>query len=478
MSSGCAGAGWEADDRWQSPDQEKEKKEALLQLCHANGIREEDISRPERVTHIEMVLDDYCCMIALKYFVNLKSVCLIQQAIVKIEGLESSPDLEKLVLNENKISKIEGLGSCHRLKSLYLCTNAITELGTGLGGLRQLELLWICENLLGSLRGLELAPSLTELNAARNNISTVVNAFQQNQKLTVLNLADNHLVFFHEMLDVAKLPNLREVNFADPDWGENPLCRLNNYRTCVLFHMPTLKVHDRMRISQEEHQASETSFAKKRLYYNMRIKLVVRCAADCLRASKTLEDERISELRSEFEATAKDLKRVAAAALCNELGSAALRLAEDNAEDVNSDTMTRKQAACKIDMADASMALDTLSKDIERERDSLIQGLQLELQTGGNIRLEPGNLERDTWAQHVAELVRNRVKIEDLLPYGISEVKVLKVSKVHNQALRLRFEEQLERAQGDVRQQLDYLFYVPNPVVRQVHGNGPHQVCR
>mmetsp|Transcript_85019 Transcript_85019/g.154917 ORF Transcript_85019/g.154917 Transcript_85019/m.154917 type:complete len:119 (-) Transcript_85019:1-357(-) len=92
-----------------SGEDERAKKEAIAQLCHANGIREEDIQHPERVTNIEMVLDDYCCMGALKYFVNLKSVCLIQQAITTIEGLDSCPALERLLLNENRIKTIENL---------------------------------------------------------------------------------------------------------------------------------------------------------------------------------------------------------------------------------------------------------------------------------------------------------------------------------------------------------------------------------
>ncbi|CAJ1413480.1 unnamed protein product, partial [Effrenium voratum] len=124
-----------------------------------------DLNRPDNITSLEMVLDDYCCMRTLSYFPKLHSVCLIQQDMRKIEGLERCSELQRLLLNENAIEKIEGLQHCRKLQKLYLPFNCIKEIGDGLAGLENLEVLWLAGNQLSSLQGL-CTPNLTELNAA------------------------------------------------------------------------------------------------------------------------------------------------------------------------------------------------------------------------------------------------------------------------------------------------------------------------
>eukprot|EP00971_Amphidinium_carterae_P337679 6474604-Amphidinium_carterae.1 len=157
-----------------------------------------------------------------------------------------------------------------------------------------LRSLGMCDPALRSLDGLSHAENLVELNAARNQLTLVSGSFNANPKLTTVNLSDNSICSFQEVLDFARLPCLKDLAFSDPDWGENPICTLCNYKTYVLYHLPFLSTLDRMRIGDEERQASEAAFAKKKVYYNMRIKHVRRQAADCVRYAQQIHEERVT----------------------------------------------------------------------------------------------------------------------------------------------------------------------------------------
>eukprot|EP00927_Polykrikos_kofoidii_P060458 TRINITY_DN55439_c0_g1_i1.p1 TRINITY_DN55439_c0_g1~~TRINITY_DN55439_c0_g1_i1.p1 ORF type:complete len:1435 (-),score=232.12 TRINITY_DN55439_c0_g1_i1:221-4525(-) len=445
--------------------QEKIKNDALQHLLQANGISDDQLrNHPERVTRIEMVLDDYTCMATLSLFRKLKSVCLIQQAISKIEGLEECVELEMLLVNENRIQRIEGLHNCVKLKELNLCTNLIQDIGSSLKGLTSLQVLWLAENQLTSLCGLEHVPALVELNVSRNRLTTAVNAFEGNPKLRSVNLSDNKIGSFREVLELARHVGLRELSFADPDWGENPICQLCNYNTFILYHLPQLQLHDRMRVGDEEHLAAQSAFGKKSLYYNMRMKLIKRQAADGLRIARGLDEERVSAIHKEIETLAKVLKHFSACALARKMNpSGAQPSAVEAGEGRDLSTIERRWRECRIEVADAAVCRNALLENVQAEKEELIRGLLMELQTGGNIRMEAGCVEKDSWARHIAELVRSRFRPEEFEHFGVADIRVTQVTRIHNRSLRIRFEEALETEDIDCQKDLEYLFYVPDP---------------
>lgn len=65
--------------------------------------------------------------------------------------------------------------------------------------------------------------------------------------------------------------------------------------------------------------------------------------------------------------------------------------------------------------------------------------LLLELETGGNVRLEegkPGHI----WYNSCVELVKSRFFREDFERLGISSIKIQRVTRIHNRFLKTRFE--------------------------------------
>jgi len=68
-----------------------------------------------------------------------------------------------------------------------------------------------------------------------------------------------------------------------------------------------------------------------------------------------------------------------------------------------------------------------------------VKRLVLELETGGNIRLEDGR-PGDLWHDSCVDLVRSRFHSQDFLALGIKGVRVHRVTRIHNRHLRARFE--------------------------------------
>ena len=92
-----------------------------------------------------------------------------------------------------------GLESLGALKQLHLSSNKIAKI-EGVCGLRSLEVLWLNDNRLTAIDGLAALPHLKQLWLARNRIETIGAALDANAALEELNLADNKIGCFKELL--------------------------------------------------------------------------------------------------------------------------------------------------------------------------------------------------------------------------------------------------------------------------------------
>uniref|UniRef100_A0A3B3ZSQ7 Uncharacterized protein n=1 Tax=Periophthalmus magnuspinnatus TaxID=409849 RepID=A0A3B3ZSQ7_9GOBI len=100
--------------------------------------------------------------------------------------------------------------------------------------------------------------------------------------------------------------------------------------------------------------------------------------------------------------------------------------------------------------------------------DYAIQFLLIELESVGNIRFEEGS-STDPFSS-CCDLLHLRFSHSNYRAYDVTGIKINKVIRIHNTALRLRFEEKLQMLLSDesscltnYRRRLEHLFYVPNP---------------
>jgi hypothetical protein len=68
------------------------------------------------------------------------------------------------------------------------------------------------------------------MNVAGNKIETIGTGLDSLFDLKELNLANNRIGNFKELLNLNRLPGLKSAAFFDPHFGENPICNLCNYQ--------------------------------------------------------------------------------------------------------------------------------------------------------------------------------------------------------------------------------------------------------
>lgn len=378
-----------------------------------------------------------------------------QRAVEEIVGLEECFQLESLWISECNLWRISGLDGCRKLRKLYLHCNQLTRI-EGLSRLRELEVLWLAENQIPAIENLDALQSLRVLWLARNRITRIGSALDALVSLEELNLADNHIGFFREVRNLARLPHLRSVCFSDPHYGDNPVCNLCNYQTYCLFQLRQLAVLDTMVLSEESKAMAEATYMKKRMYYNMRIKTLKRNTTNVIRAAREAKQARASHTSLNLNVLLrqkKDIEREVDEAVWLPPPSGA------NASAERSSQLKAKHDALEQAVVQRTTALAAMHRSYEALKDEAVEvgeenisRLIVELETGGNIRLEDGT-PSDVWYASCANLLRSRMFASDFQRFGIADVRVTRVTRVHNRFLRNRFERRLHALLGAAGEQ-------------------------
>ncbi|EFJ09698.1 flagellar associated protein 234 [Selaginella moellendorffii] len=454
--------------RMVSPDE----CQALQDICEYNDITEEQlVSAPETIKSVEMfmhTLPRICCM---SFFPNLVSLSLVQQNLGGIHGLHNCPYLEVLRLNENHIQRIEGLDGCFRLKELYLHSNQISQV-RNISHLSSLEVLWLANNQIKKVEGLENLARLRELNLACNTISQLGDIVNL-KLLEHLNIAATGIGSFKEIGNLTRLKFLRDLRFADPNWGSSPIALLHNYQTYILFRMQQLIMLDSQDMAEELKQAAKATYTRKRVYYNMCIKSLQHNRENIASLSVKCESRRARSLQktlAKLFRNQKDLRQQMKQAhefqeAFRSTKTSFVGLEQSRRQDWwhHSKSMV---TTLENQISHVMARLDTLREDMHivraKERAAVerkIHWLKLELDTGGNIRMEIGN-PRDVWFKNCDNLVTSRFSLLDYSPFGITGVRVLKVIRIHNRFLQDRWEKSFEgKVVKSRKKHVEYLLY-------------------
>ena len=334
-----------------------------------------------------MFLFNYSKIQSLESFTGLTTVIICQQAITEIEGLDTLVNLEKLWICETNLSRIQGLDSCVKLKQLHLYSNRIKVL-ENLDNLHLLERLWIMDNQLTRLENLEHLVNLQSLHVARKNIRAIGNVLDNCMSLVDLNVSGNRLWSFKDLLNLTRASSLRRLAFSDCDYGDNPVCELCNYQTYVYFHLPQLQYLDTLPIPEEGKVLAEATYMKKKMYYNMRIKTLKRNASNIIRKATDAFSRRKEQLFQSLNALLR-LQRDIERAIW-EQGSQTVAL------EAKAPKVRDAVAQCWNLIASGEGQLESLRECVCGLAEHNASRLIVELETGGNIRLEDGK-PSDVW---------------------------------------------------------------------------------
>ncbi|XP_038612832.1 leucine-rich repeat-containing protein 9 isoform X2 [Tachyglossus aculeatus] len=469
------------------------QEEIIKELCSCNGLSYEKIEQEgSEISKLEMFFSGYPRIVGLSLFPNLTSLTVVGQEIQKIAGLEFCLFLKELWLAECLILKIEGLQNCNNLEKLYLYYNKISKI-ENLDTLTKLEVVWLNNNQIKKVEGLQMLKSLKDVNLAGNCISSIGQCFDPNEKIERLNLSGNQMCSLKELTNLARLPHLVDLGLSDPLYKPNPVCLLWNYATHILYHMPKLQRLDTIDVSQKPiKEMADTMAMKKIMYYNMRVKTVYRHLNEELEKLKErkhrlqkLPEDQIKLLSFNIKNLEREMSELQGAGKLpshhkDEPGKSKDPKSKAAPEETRLEhKFCEKLHRLKERMTFWSKKLDEIESvyqvEVKRKKESYslsVPFLLTELETVGNIRFEEGT-PSDAWFNSCHELILSRFCAWDFRAYGITGVKINRIIKMHNQGLRLKFEEKFQVFSDDElandseisRKMLDCLFYVFNPEI-------------
>jgi Leucine-rich repeat (LRR) protein len=417
----------------------------LQDLCRDNGLTASQFAKKApTVATLVTFLGFWPNMKSVMHFSALRELSIVKHpTISRIEGLESCPNLEQLTITECGITQIENLEACRKLKKLNLSSNNIQSMEP-VSMLDALEELWLCDNSIERLEGLWRATKLTTLWVCRNRIERIDSALNACVNLVELNLADNRIFSFKSLLSLANLDQLSVLTLSDPHYGENPVCRLCNYQTYVMCQLTRLSWLDTVELSSRTKQIAEATMLKKKMYYNMRIKCMKRDAHHRIRRANDVRRNHEQHIEMNISALARHKKEIEQALLdlaCEEMGKM---------DDEEAQSMRDKLRAIDEYLTEKCGTMARMNQDFDRVQTRLewaadvnISRLLLELDTGGNIRLEDGS-PSDAWYASCVDLIKSRLFAADLRPFGVSDVRITRVTRINNRYLRNRFHARME----------------------------------
>ncbi|XP_063691021.1 leucine-rich repeat-containing protein 9-like isoform X3 [Bolinopsis microptera] len=486
----------------QPPSQEEEV--IIRDLCIRNGLSSDKIIKgmmKRSVPRLENFFSGHCQMIRYNFFPGLRELEIMSLPLDRVQGLSACVSLEKLWICECKIRTLEGLEKCKSLRKLYLYSNQIQKI-QGISNLYNLNTLWLNNNLIREIEGISKLVSLTDLNLASNKITEIGSSLKGHPNLESLNLSGNMLSSFKDLTNLVELSKLRFVGLKDPLYQSNPVCSLCNYSTHLLYHLPFLSHLDTIDISNGHLQKlAEATVQKKKMYYTMRVKMLQRNRAEM--------EARLCEERNKL--AALPYERVHVMNCC--IGD--INRSRNDRENSQFPIQNRENSEQEHgQIVDKLLALEArvehwireiskvdlwhhnAKRYIEKEVEGTISKLMLELECGGNVRLEEGQV-GDVWYNSCAELVQSRFCSADFKNLGITGIKINRIFRIHNRILRAQFEEKLDEllerespadlakyGLSDARivtwksvpykRMLEYLFYIHNPNIAESVGSLNH----
>lgn len=125
-----------------------------------------------------------------------------------------------------------------------------------------------------------------------NSIQEIGDNLRQLKSLQELNLSGNKICNISEIMKLKKLKSLKIISFFDPHFGENPICKIYNYQTFMLYHFNHLEKFDNLIVNAESKKCAQIEFKKKRIYYNMKIKALRRFFITLKKVLKSAKEAR------------------------------------------------------------------------------------------------------------------------------------------------------------------------------------------
>ena len=422
--------------------------------------------KPEEKEAIEFVLgdfDNYHQMNELKSFINMTSLSLVYESIKSIsdivDNLPNPAMMKYLCLNENKLINLNGVEKLINLEELQVNFNQIEKI-ENISELNNLKKFWICENKIKTIENLPI--NITNFWAANNLIENIPEDFDKYKELEFLNIAGNFISDLTDIFTLEKLKSLKKLYLSDINFGENPICQYSNYRQILVHTFKDLELLDQVKITPMERQYVESIYIKRNLFFNNKIRQNHKINKMLFQMMKTykffLNNMKYHQVRF-FSQRQKMLEFAKYEKLY--LGTKN----ETNIEDIDKEIEASKNKvnSCLKIIEHMSNLFKNLKKYISNLNDLYIVINFYELESNGNFKLEPGNNELK-WVKSCESLMKSRLPSSFLNKFQFKNLSIYEIYKITNKKIKFIFDSLYDNLLdetnkfGDEQKYLDFFF--------------------
>ena len=422
--------------------------------------------KPEEKEVIEFVLgdfDNYHQMNELKSFINMTSLSLVYESIKSIseivDNLPNPAVMKYLCLNENKLINLNGVEKLINLEELQVNFNQIEKI-ENISELNNLKKFWICENKIKTIENLPI--NITNFWVANNLIENIPEDFDKYKELEFLNIAGNFISDLKDIFTLEKLKSLKKLYLSDINFGENPICQYSNYRQILIHTFKDLELLDQVKITPMERQYVESIYIKRNLFFNNKIRQNHKINKMLFQMMKTykffLSNMKYHQVRF-FSQRQKMLEFAKYEKLY--LGTKN----ETNIEDIDKEIEASKNKvnSCLKIIEHMSNLFKNLKKYISNLNDLYIVINFYELESNGNFKLEPGNNELK-WVKSCESLMKSRLPSSFLNKFQFKNLSIYEIYKITNKKIKFIFDSLYDNLLdetnkfGDEQKYLDFFF--------------------
>ena len=323
----------------------------------------------------------------------------------------------------------------------------------------------MAENLLESMVGLSSLSELNELNLAANRIRKIGPELEKLKKLSKLDLSGNPLESLVE-LDPLRNLYLTEFNIAQNIYPLAPLCQLQNYQLQICYTLQSLTLLDGEEVSKRVVTEAIKVIKRKIVYYNMKNTILKRSLPEYLAAVRNLSKSRLNVPMESVKDLKSELFRVT-------------HLSQKNKETVGA--IEKAAISHKLDLLEGRLNYwKEFHRKLQREERKAMQALrntyrlsqlmiELELQSGGNIRFEEAEkdevsdgssvvdpmqdeLETINYWSEISKLVDKNCARNRKTVLGIEEIQINRITRIFHRPKRMKFDEEMD----DILNQTNY----------------------
>ena len=422
--------------------------------------------KPEEKDVIEFVLgdfDNFHKITDLTTYKNMTSLTLVYESIKSIsdivENLPNPSVLKYLCLNENKLLNLNGVEKLTNLEELQVNFNQIEKIEK-ISELKNLKKFWICENKIQVIENLPI--NITNFWAANNLIQNIPEDFDKYTQLEFLNISGNFISDLKDIFILEKLKSLKKIYLADINFGENPICQYSNYRQIMIHTFKDIETLDQVKITPAERQYVEGVYIKRNLFYNNKIRQNHKINKMLFQMMKTykffLTNMKYHQVRF-FSQRQKMLEYAKYEKLF--LGTKN----ETNIEDIEKeiDASKNKVNSCLKICEHMNNLFKNLKKYISNLNDLYIVTNFYELESNGNFKIEPGNNELK-WVKSCESLMKSRLPGSFLNKFQFKNLSIYEIYKITNKKVKFLFDSLYDNIVdetnkfGDETKFLDFFF--------------------